>query len=208
MKSLDRSFNIFFAIVCLVLAAGCSTSSSKPNPKKLQSTIRLYLEGQKADKTTAGTVLTVERDPFLDESDVSKVAIVEDPDGTFYIQLGLNDHGTLLLDMYTASNKGKHIIVFSQFPTPGKKAEKPKKDNKKSDEADDSDLVEKPMGQPKPEKADKPRESAWLAAVLVRSRISNGLFRFTPDVSRTECNRIVRGLRNVIAKNKDNKENK
>ena len=28
------------------------------------------------------------------------------------------------------------------------------------------------------------RQSGWLAAVLVRQRISNGLFRFTPDASR------------------------
>ncbi len=204
MKRRHHSFNIYFALICLVLAGGCAAISKGISPKKEQTTIRLYLEGQKADRTTAGTVLvtrdripfTVEREPFLDEGDVSKASIVEDADGTFYIQLGFNDHGTLLLDMFTSSNKGKHIIVFSQFPTPGKKAQKAKK---KSDESNDADLVERPV----PEAgSDKSRESAWLAAVLIRDRVSNGLFRFTPDATRKECNRIVRGLRNVIAKNK------
>jgi hypothetical protein len=205
MKSRHRSFNIYFALLCLVLAAGCASPSSK----KEQTTIRLYLEGQRANKSTSGTVLvtkeripfTVEREQFLDEGDLSKASIVEDPDGTFYIQLGFNDHGTLVLDMYTSSNKGKHIIVFSQFPVPGKKAEKARKARKKSDEADDSDLVETPTTSLEPV-AGKVRESAWLTAVLIKDRISSGTFRFTPDATRKESNRIVRGLRNVIAENK------
>jgi len=200
MKRQERSFNIYFALVCvLLLGAGCAMFKHK---KKEQTTIRLYLEGQKADKTTAGTVLvtkekfpyTVERDAFLNEADLSGASIVDNPDGTYYIRLDFNDHATLLLDMYTSSNKGKHIIVFAQFPVPGKKAKKPKK------EPDDSDLVDKTNVEPAP---GTHRESAWLAAVLIRNRISNGVFAFTPDASREEGLRIVRGLRNVIPKKKD-----
>ncbi len=207
MKSRHRSFNIYFALVCLALAGGCAATmdvKKKTNPKKEQSTIRLYLEGQKADRMTAGTVLvtsnripfTVQREPFLDEGDLSKASIVDDADGSFYIQLVFNDHGTLLLDMYTSDNKGRHIIVFSQFPTPGQKAHQAKK---KADVSDDSDLVDKSNAEP-PSAA--PRWSGWLAAVLIRDRISNGMFRFTPDASRAEGLRIVRGLRNVIGKEK------
>jgi len=210
MKRRHLSFNIYFALVCLALATGgCALFRKATNgvdPKKEQSTIRLYLEGQRADRTTAGTVMvtsnrflyTVETDPFLDESDLAKASIVDDPDGSFYIQLQFNDHATLLLDMYTSSNKGKHIIVFSQFPKPGKHP-KPKK---KKGDSDDSDLVETARGEP----SGKPRESGWLAAVLIRERISNGLFRFTPDASRAEGLRIVRGLRNVMGKDKKNEK--
>lgn len=207
MKRWPRSFNIYFALVCLALAGGCAAIrevKKETNPKKEQSTIRLYIEGQKADRTTAGTVLvtsnkypfTIQREPFLDEGDLSKASIVDDPDGSFYIQLVFNDHGTLLLDMYTADNKGKHIIVFSQFPTPGQKAHKAKK---KTDDSDDSDLVEPGKTEPLTD-TNTTRQSGWLAAVLIRDRISNGLFRFTPDASRAEGLRIVRGLRNVIGK--------
>jgi hypothetical protein len=211
MKSWHRSFNIYFALVCLVLAGGCAAFRAIKevfSPKKEQSTIRLYLEGQKADKTTAGTVLvtrskipfTVQREPFLDEGDLAKASIVEDSsgDGGYSIQLTFNDHGTLLLDMYTADNKGKHIIVFSHFPTPG---QKPHKAEKKPDVSDDSDLVETGKIEPLTG-TNTTRQSGWLAAVLIRQRISNGLFRFTPDASRAEGNRIVRGLRNVIGKDK------
>ena len=208
MKSWHCSFNIFFALGCLAVAGGCAAIRAVDNaadPKKEQSTIRLYIEGQKADRATSGTVLvtraripfTIQREPFLDEADLAKASIVEDQggDGGYSIQLTFNDHGTLLLDMNTSDNMGRHIIVFSQFPTPGKKAHKAEK----KDGSDDADLVEPGMAQP-PAGTNTTRESGWLAAVLIRQRISSGVFRFTPDASRAEGNRIVRGLRNVIGK--------
>jgi hypothetical protein len=45
----------------------------------------------------------------------------------------------------------------------------------------------------------QPRVSAWLASYLIRGRNESGIFRFTPDASRDETKRIVRGLKNVIA---------
>jgi preprotein translocase subunit SecD len=47
---------------------------------------------------------------------------------------------------------------------------------------------------------DQPR---WLAAPVVSRRITDGVLVFTPDASREEAERIVRGLNNVAAKNKD-----
>lgn len=43
-------------------------------------------------------------------------------------------------------------------------------------------------------------EVRWLAAPVLTRRISNGQFVFTPDASRDETERIVRGLNNLIAK--------
>lgn len=40
-------------------------------------------------------------------------------------------------------------------------------------------------------------ETRWLAAPVITKRISNGVFVFTPDASREEAERIVRGLNNV-----------
>jgi hypothetical protein len=42
-------------------------------------------------------------------------------------------------------------------------------------------------------------ESRWLGAPLIASRITNGTYVFTPDASREEAERIVRGLNNVAA---------
>lgn len=40
-------------------------------------------------------------------------------------------------------------------------------------------------------------ESRWLAAPIITGRIANGVYSFTPDASREETERIVRGLNNV-----------
>ena len=219
MKRRPFPFNIYFPLLALALGlfAGCASDPTKATPeeekekmaKKEQSTIRLYLEGDsKANNMTSGAVLvtrnrylyTVEREPFLNEGDLATASIVNDPNGDgFFIQLQFDEHSTLVLDMITAANKGKHIIVFAQFPQPGKHAKHKKK---KNDTTDDSDVVEQMPGAEKP--GDGPRESGWLAAVKIRARISNGVFRFTPDASRDEGVRIVRGLRNVLKKKKDN----
>jgi hypothetical protein len=42
------------------------------------------------------------------------------------------------------------------------------------------------------------RELRWLGAPIMRERISNGLFVFTPDATREEAEKIVSGL-NVVA---------
>jgi hypothetical protein len=206
MKSRHRSFNIFFALACVALAGGCAEIQKMTGPKKEETTIRLYLEGEKADKATVGTVLvtsnkypyTIQREPFLNEGDLAKASIVKDPggDGGYSIQLAFDDHGTLVLDMYTADSKGKHVIVFSQFPKKGYKPPKAK-EKKKSDDSDESDLVESGDIGPVTD-TNATRQSGWLAAVLIRQRISTGVFRFTPDASPAEGRRIVRGLRNVI----------
>jgi hypothetical protein len=43
-------------------------------------------------------------------------------------------------------------------------------------------------------------ETRWLAAPLITKRITDGVFVFTPDASSEECERIISGLKNVIAK--------
>ena len=43
-------------------------------------------------------------------------------------------------------------------------------------------------------------ETRWLAAPMINKRISNGQLTFTPDATREEAERIVRGLSNVVAK--------
>jgi preprotein translocase subunit SecD len=40
-------------------------------------------------------------------------------------------------------------------------------------------------------------ELRWLAAPRITQTISNGSFIFTPDATREECERIVRGINNV-----------
>jgi len=209
MKISYRRFNTYFA--ALLLLGGCvSEPHSKPDKHKEQSTIRLYMEGSRTDYSNVGTVLVtrekipfaVGREPFLTEADLKRARLIDDPsqDGSYYIELAFNEHGTLLLDMMTTDNKGKHIVIFSQFPPPGQKQPKVKKKNKDSDSEDDFD-DQHPAPSPAPEQdvPGKSRQSAWLTAVLIRDRNPSGVFRFTPDASHEEGARIVRGLKNDIA---------
>jgi len=45
-------------------------------------------------------------------------------------------------------------------------------------------------------------ESRWIAAPVVKGRISDGVFVFTPDMDLAEARRLVDGLKRVIEKRK------
>jgi hypothetical protein len=45
-------------------------------------------------------------------------------------------------------------------------------------------------------------QKRWLAAPVISKRISNGVLIFTPDATREETERIVRGLNNLVKKEK------
>jgi hypothetical protein len=213
MKSRFYKFNIYLALITVCLAAGCSTyRANRAFAKGEQSTIRLYLEGSSADPAGSGPVLvtsnkflmSVERQPFLTEADLRKVVLLDDPgkDGGFSIGLVFKDHGAMLLEMATTRNRGRHIVVFAQFPPKGYKAPKAQKKPRKSDDDDDQDKMDAQLDVQLPgitsemDQSGQPRAAGWLAAVLIRERNTSGIFRFSPDASREEAKRIVRGLKN------------
>jgi hypothetical protein len=211
MKSWFRRFNTYFALAGLFFHPGCTSDTpAQKEAKKEQSTIRLYLEGNRSDPTSTGTVqvthanylYTVEREPFLTEADLSKATLVDDggPGHSYFIQLLFDEHGTLFLDMTTTANRGRHIILFSQFPVPGEKQPKPK--HKFHSGGDEDEPMIEPLPPSGVISTNHPRESAWLTAYLIRDRNASGLFSFTPDATHEECVRIVRGLQNVIAAKK------
>ncbi|MGA2543479.1 MAG: hypothetical protein ABSG78_18165 [Verrucomicrobiota bacterium] len=184
MKSCLRSFNIYL-LAAAALAGGCS--SNHFSMRKEYSTLRVYLEGPPGESslvyvTRAKTPMYVGAEPFLTEEDVSKARLVDNPDGTFDIQVTFNDHGGLVLDMTTTSNRGRHLVIFSHFPPKGWK----------QPQESGADSVEKP-------EPGKPRVAGWLAAPLIRTGLSNGSLKFTPDASHDEAERIVRGLNNMVS---------
>jgi hypothetical protein len=107
--------------------------------------------------------------------------------------------------MATISNKGRHIVVFAQFPPKGYKPPKAMKKPHKTTDEEEEDLKDSQMDAnlagvvPDVDMSGQPRISGWLAAVLIKDRNPTGIFRFTPDASRAEALRIIRGLRNGIA---------
>jgi len=185
MKSLRGWFNIFFVIALAALLAGCHSTGSK----KQLATIRLFVEAGRGG-SSAGRVLvtrqripmSIEREAFLDEGDLSDARLIEDADGTFSIELVFDDHGAMVLDMTSVANRGRHIIIHANFPPPGTK----------------EDTGTGPMPTSESEPSGKPRKGGWISAVMINGRLSNGTVRFTPDTSHEEAERIVKGLKNVI----------
>ncbi len=119
---LTRFNNYLLCLLVVLLASGCASSETRKK-KKEASTLRLYLEADAG--STRGTavpvyraspmLLNVERTPFLDEGYLANASVV-DVVGGFAIQVRYEYHGTLVLEGVTASNNGKRIAVYSQFP--------------------------------------------------------------------------------------------
>ena len=179
------SFNIYLLAAAAVLGSGCS--SGHLSAKKDYATLSVFMEGRAADGTPVEigpdkTTMYIVPQAVLTEADLSQAKLVDNPNGTYAIELSFDDHGKLVLDMQTTSNPGKHLIVFAKFPPKGWK--EPKEEGAAG-------------GKPPPEQR---RISAWLAApVIPRSGISNGSLQFAPDATHAEAAQIVRGLNNMVA---------
>ena len=159
-------FKHYLLVLAVTFAGvmGCK-STEEGKPKKDRSLVMLHIEtnpdGTKYTRKIAvyksdPIFFHIYTEPFLDTGSLDQ-ATVMDALGGFAIQLQFNRHGTAVLDSFTTSNKGRHLIIFCQF--------------------------------------DEPR---WLAAPIISRRNSTGIIRFTPDCTREEADRIVRGLNNSV----------
>ena len=176
MNTRFRWFNVYLLLAIILSACATDGAKGKKNgrtkeEKKELAAIRFHLESFPDGTGHNGPVLVmqqkinVDREPFLSEADIVDAAVVENVGG-FGVQIFFDSHGAMLLDMTTTSNKGKRIVVLTQYPNP------------------------------KPQK----QFSRWVAAPMITKRVANGVLAFTPDLSREEANRIVRGLKNVVLK--------
>jgi hypothetical protein len=171
MKIRSVAFNTYLLIGLLLL--GCKSPQAKMDSaearkqKKELSTLRLHLEA--ADDSSGHTepvpvlraspvLVNVLKSSFLDERDVVG-ATLADYMGGFVIKIQFNEHGTLVLEGTSASNKGMRVAILSEFG-----------------------------------------DRRWLAAPVLSRRITDGVLTFTPDATREEAIRIVRGLNNTVAK--------
>jgi hypothetical protein len=171
MKIRLCGFNTYLPLLlCAGLLGACHTpdDGKEKSKKKELSVLRLHLEVN-ADGTDRNALarigrpssflVNIDKHFFLTELDMAKTQVVDDGFGGFGIKVQFNRHGTWMLEGVTTANKGRRIVVFSEFG-----------------------------------------EVRWLAAPRITKRITDGVFTFTPDASREEAERIVRGVNNAIAK--------
>lgn len=164
-------FNLYFwGAILALLSAGCL--STKDREDKFPATLRIHLETNPLPLDQSERVLvlrsspievTVEKAPFLNESQISEAAVVDTPEG-FMLVVQFNRQGTWLLEQYTSANSHRRFAIRSQFRM-------------------STNVFDR-----------------WLAAPLIRSRITDGILGFTPDADRTEAEAIARGLNNVAKK--------
>jgi preprotein translocase subunit SecD len=120
MKSRSRRFNIYLLGLMLTAVAGCKT----PEESRIENTkavLRFYVEAtpdgldryQKVD--IAGVQFNATKSHVLDESSLSRVAVVSTRDRGYALQVDFDDHGKLVLDAITSEARGKHLIIFTQF---------------------------------------------------------------------------------------------
>lgn len=116
-----------------ILLGGCAATPEEQKEKEKAaavSTLRVHLEAPAAqmDFTVRVPVnreppvsLTVDKEPFLTEADVTEARLVEVVGG-FDLQIQFDHHGSLLLEQCTTSNPGRRFAVFSQFGTTAKES--------------------------------------------------------------------------------------
>jgi len=183
MKSRPGAINNYLWAAAFLLVAGCGTAHL--SGKKEYTFIQVYLEARNGASTGAQMVkvlnapVYVEPEPFLTEADMTKARLVDEPDGTWAVQVMFTDHGSLLLDMTSTSSKGLKLVIFTAFPKPGWK------DSKRQDAFSTEKTT---VGQE--------RTFSWSAAPITRN-LTGGVLQFTPEGSHAEAERIVRGLNNM-----------
>lgn len=119
-------FNIYLLLSCAaLLAGGCSSTDSgkEEKPDKLISTLRIHPEATEGRtdfsirvpvNRVPPVLLTVDKEPFLTEADVTEARVVEVMGG-FDLLIQFDHHGSLLLEQFTTSNPGRRFAIFSLF---------------------------------------------------------------------------------------------
>ena len=179
MRIQRGAFNLFFGLCMALWMTGCATGSDgakkkadpdaapkDAKPEKQASSLRLHMEtssggvgsGKVQVLRTNTLTFTVERSPFVDEGFIEEARVGEGIGGHM-IYVRYNSQGAMRLQMWTASNPGRHVAVWAKWT-----------------------------------------EARWIAAPIPPKPLEDGVIVFTPDASREEADRIVRGLNNVAIK--------
>ena len=120
MKSRWAPFNLYLLALALLALAGCKSAEERARDKTT-ATLRLFLEAT-PDGTAryqmlelAGVPVCASTSQFLAENSVKQAEVVNTRDGGFALDIQFDRHGLLVLDTITAANRGRRIIIFSQF---------------------------------------------------------------------------------------------
>jgi preprotein translocase subunit SecD len=125
MKVYMRRFNLFLALaVLLVPLCGCQYLKHRNEPT---GALRIHIEiaganvagslgaGQTVSVFRSDPVsVTIDKDPILTEANLVAAKVISTPDAPA-IEMRFDENGTWILEQYSASNPGKHFVIYGQW---------------------------------------------------------------------------------------------
>ena len=123
MSFCSRRFNLYLlAAVFGFMVSGCAHLHSKDKDKPV-GVLRVHIqsEADAAGTTKSVSVLrsgpvliNVMTQPILSEADLTSARLLEAPGGCA-VELKFDEAGSWTLEQFTASNPGKHLVIFAQW---------------------------------------------------------------------------------------------
>ncbi|MBW8865331.1 MAG: hypothetical protein JF609_10525 [Verrucomicrobia bacterium] len=118
MSFYARRFNLY--LLLLVTACGCA-SDKKKNEKvgairvHVETTVSVPGKSQAIQMMRSDpVVITVSDEPVVTEQNLIAATLLETPGG-FAIRVKFDETGAWMLEQATASNPGRHLVIFGQW---------------------------------------------------------------------------------------------
>ncbi|HEU6449435.1 MAG TPA: hypothetical protein VFV23_13465 [Verrucomicrobiae bacterium] len=115
-----RYFNYYFALAAaLTLLCGCQTDKSKSSV----GILRIHMETPADNFGITQTVsvmrddpvkVSIAKEPVFSEANLLAARLMETPGG-YAIELKFDEQSALMLEQYSASNVGRHFVIFAQW---------------------------------------------------------------------------------------------
>lgn len=123
MKVCLHRFNLFLALALLIPLCGCVTGKKNDVSAILRVHMEVAANNASGPMSGAETVsvlradpvqVTIDKDPILTEANIVAAKIIDTPDAQA-IEVRFDENGTWILEQYSASNPGKHFVIFGQW---------------------------------------------------------------------------------------------
>jgi preprotein translocase subunit SecD len=173
-----KRFNIILMLLAaLVVIGGCKSGPEKQR-KKVMATLRLHQEVN-PDASGRSEVVTVHREPLV-TLNINKAPFLTEA----------NVKSAKVVDVMGG------FVVHIQFDRQGSWLLEQYTAASKSKHIAVFSQFDERLGE-------KLNQGSWLAAPKIYNHITDGLFTFTPDVTRDQADQIALGLNNVAKKVQD-----
>jgi hypothetical protein len=129
MKVYPSRFNIYLLLFAVLTVGPACHTTHETKESKMLSSLRVHIESNVDSAGTSQTVsvlraqpvaITLLKDPILTEANLAGARVLESTDGSgFGVEVQFDEVGSLMLEQYSATNPGKHFVIFGQWGEKG-----------------------------------------------------------------------------------------